>query len=175
MGLSIHYSGTIKDKSQILPLIEEVQDVCKVFGWHYHLTNDEQLNGISFTPPECETLCLTFLPNGELASKIRLLYEIAPATIISVKTQFAEMHIHYTVIKLLRYLSKKYFSQFDLQDEGGYWETGDETVLAKKFDAYNGLLNTVQVALNSFNSVPVETKEEFVQRLEHFLKERLNK
>lgn len=36
MGLSIHYSGTIKDAEQIPQLVEEVQDVCTAFNWHYH-------------------------------------------------------------------------------------------------------------------------------------------
>jgi hypothetical protein len=173
MGLSIHYSGTIKDAAQIPKLIEEVQDVCTIFDWHYQFIDDESLTGIFFTPPGCETLCLSFLPNGQLASWARILYDIEPATVISVKTQFAGMDVHKTIIKLLQYLSAKYFSRFDLQDEGGYWETGDETVLARQFDIYDGLLNKVQSVLSDFKVDAGATKEELVKRLEEFLKERL--
>lgn len=160
---------------QISQLTEEVQDVCTAFDWNYQLVNDETLSGISFTPPECETLCLTFLHDKQLACSVRLMYNIEPATVISVKTQFAGMDVHKTVIKLLQYLSAKYFAHFDLQDEGGYWETGDETVLAKKFDVYDGLLNKVQEVLTNFKNEPGETKEELMKRLEEFLKERLKK
>jgi len=58
MGLSIHYSGTIKDPEQIPQLAEEVQDVCIAFDWSYCLVNDEALTGISFSPPECETILI---------------------------------------------------------------------------------------------------------------------
>ena len=54
MGLSVQYSGTIK--------------VCTVFYWNYRLVTDETLTGISFTPPECETVWLTFLRDGQQAS-----------------------------------------------------------------------------------------------------------
>ena len=172
MGLSIHYSGTIKDTGQISLLTEEVLDVCTVFDWHYQLIDDKNLTGISFTPPGCETLCLTFLPDGQLASWMLLLYDLEP-TVISVKTQFAGMDVHKTVIKLLQYLSAKYFSLFDLQDEGGYWQTGDETVLARQFDIYDALLNKVQETLIGFTVEPGTTKEDLVKQLEEFLKERL--
>src|ERR1044072_6104412 len=118
MGLSVHYSGTIKDVSLIPRLVEEVQDVCNVLDWRYHVTNDETLNGILFTPPECETFEFTFLSPGQLASKIRLLSNIEPTTTISVKTQFAGMDVHMAVIKLLKHLSQRYFAVFEMQDEG---------------------------------------------------------
>lgn len=171
MGLSIHYSGMIKDAEQIPLLVEEVQDVCTVLDWHYQVIGDESLTGIFFTPPLCETLCLSFLPDGKLASREHLLYGIEP--IISVKTQFAGMDVHKTIIKLLQYLSAKYFSRFDLQDEGGYWETGDETLLARQFDIYDFLLDKVQETLTDFEFEPETSKEELVKQLEEFLKERL--
>lgn len=175
MGLSIHYSGTIKDVKQVPQLTEEVQDVCMAFEWPYQIVNEEKLTGISFTPPGCKTLCLTFLPDGQLASKVLLLYNIEPSTVISVKTQFAGMDVHKTIIKLMQYLSAKYFSEFHLQDEGDYWETGNETVLAKQFDRYDGLLNKVQAVLTRFKAEPGETSEELAKRLEEFLKQRLKK
>jgi hypothetical protein len=172
MGLSIHHSGSIKDLTQIPHLAHEVQDVCISFDWNYQVVTEEDLTGITFTPTGCETLCLTFLTDGQLASRIRLLYGIEPATIISVKTQFAGMDVHRTVIKLLKYLSAKYFSHFDLQDEGGYWETGDETVLAKQFGMYDGLLNKIEQVLTEFDHEPETTSEELAKRLEEFLKKR---
>lgn len=174
MGLSIHYSGMIKNNALIPQLVEEVQDVCDVLGWPWHL-NNETVVGISFTPPECETVGLNFLSNGEIVSKVMLLYNIHPATTVSVKTQFAGMEVHMAVIKLLKHLAKQYFSRFELTDEGQYWETGDEELLRKYFRAYNGLMNAVQTTMMDFKAVPGETRRGFVQRLEAFLQERLNK
>lgn len=175
MGLSIHYSGTIKDTAVISQLIEEVQDVCTILGWKWHINNDKKLTGISFTPPECETVGLNFLANGELVSKVMLKYDIHPATTISVKTQYAGMDVHMAVIKLLKHLAKHYFSVFELSDEGGYWETSDEEVLHKKFGVYNMMLNAVQAALMDFKAEESNTPERMVDRLEKFLKERFNK
>ena len=37
MGLSIHYSGQITDKSKLSQLIEEVEEIATVHGWKYHI------------------------------------------------------------------------------------------------------------------------------------------
>ncbi len=171
MGLSIHYSGSIKDKVLIPQLTEEVQEICTILNWRWQLTKEEHIKGISFTPPECETLCLTFSESGELVSRIKLLYHIQPPTVISVKTQYAGIEIHIAIIKLLKYLSGRYFTSFELNDEGGYWESGDETVLGKQFDQYNGLLTVVQTALLHFKSDVSDTPQSLADRLEQFLKE----
>lgn len=43
------------------------------------------------------------------------------------------MDTHLTVLKLLRYLKEKYFSFFELSDEGMYWETQDMEILKSQF------------------------------------------
>jgi hypothetical protein len=37
-----------------------------------------------------------------------------------------------TVIKLFEYLKKKYINNLEVFDEGSYWETKDEDLLAHK-------------------------------------------
>lgn len=64
MGLSIHYGGTIKDNSLIPQLTAEVQEIGTILNWRCHITDEEGVNGISCTPPACETLCLTFSGSG---------------------------------------------------------------------------------------------------------------
>src|SRR5258706_14932408 len=122
MGLSIHYSGKIKDTGLIPKLVDEVRDVCATLKWQYHLFDDELMKGICFSPENCEPLFITFSKTGELCSPILLQYDLHPATTISVKTQFAGLDIQKAVIKLLKHLKTKYFSEFELYDEGGYWE-----------------------------------------------------
>jgi hypothetical protein len=95
-------------------------------NWKYTIINNEELNGIVFSPENYEPLFFTFAKDGKLYSPVYLKYNIEPATTISVKTQYAGIDAHIAFIKLLKHLSKKYFSEFDLSDEGKYWETDDE-------------------------------------------------
>ena len=37
MGLSIQYSGSIKEEKLIAPMVAEVEDICKSMGWEYHI------------------------------------------------------------------------------------------------------------------------------------------
>lgn len=172
MGLSIHYSGRLKHIALLPQLVEEVKDVCNILGWRYYEDNDEVAKGISFTPPESETLNFTFRPTGELVNKMYLHYNIEPSNTISVKTQFAGIEVHVAIIRLLKHLSAQYFSQFDLKDEGEYWETGDEEVLQKNVGAYNNMLCFVQTAMVDFKAHDGDTPQRLADRLEKFLNER---
>ena len=171
MGLSIHYSGRIKDVELIPVLVEEVRDVCSSFGWTHHLFNDENFQGICFSPPECEPVFLTFTNSTELACPIRWQYKIEPVNVISTKTQYAGMDVHIALLKLLKYLKEKYFAVFDLDDEGGYWGKWDEAILQRQFDRYNFLVNAVADALRDFKSAPGESPQSLTDRLQNFLEE----
>ena len=149
MSLSIHYSGYILQEDLIKPLTDEVVDICTDLGWEYHVIKDEEISGVVFSPKECEPISLTFNHDGRLLSPqniivkdiydgITLDKELIFTT--STKTQYAGIDAHIAVIKLLRYLSKKYMKDFILEDEGLYWETNDEKVLEEQFDRYNSAL-----------------------------------
>jgi hypothetical protein len=198
MGLSIHYSGAIKDYAFLDELIIEVEDICKTMGWKYNIftpknhTNDtahiqnpafinykiEDLKGITFSPEHCEPVALTFFPSGKLCSFVKLLYN-NPKTndlmveVVSTKTQYAGMDAHMAILNLLQYLKDKYFSVFKLSDEGNYWKTKDKTILAESFSRYNFLIDTVAEALTNFKSVPGESVTSLADRLEEFLKNKL--
>jgi hypothetical protein len=182
MGLSIHYSGTIKDTARIDELTAEVADICQSLNWTYHIIkepNADQLNGICFSPEKCEPIFLTFLPGGRLCSPVNLmnrdLYEnngldTELVYTTSTKTQFAGPDAHMAVIKLLRYLKEKYFSVFELDDEGMYWETMDSTIFLKQFAKHEFLLNAVADALSEMKAVPGETALSLADRIEKILK-----
>jgi hypothetical protein len=152
MGLSIHYEGRLKTSVELKELIDEVIDVCESLNWphqHFHdtLPKDnagqmvfkQELFGVSFTPPECETVFLNFETNGRMSDPVsKMIYDNfinGPSEyyVTSVKTQYASMQVHKQIIDLFRHLSKKYFSEFNMTDEAGYWETGDEKVLHDSF------------------------------------------
>ncbi len=199
MGLSIHYSGKIKDYLLIDELINEVEDICKSFNWKYNIFSPrvfnpntlnaldsdfidyklEDLKGISFSPDECEPVILTFFPSGILCSFIKLVYN-NPVTndlivqVVHTKTQFAGPDVHMAVLNLLQYLKDKYFSVFELSDEGDYWETKDKAILLSQFSKYNFMLKAFTDAMNDFEAVPGETVTSLADRLEQFLKNKLD-
>jgi hypothetical protein len=93
----------------------------------------------------------------------------------STKTQYAGIDAHIAIIKLLKYLSAKYLKDFTLSDEGYYWETGDEKILSGRFEEYNALLNAVSDVFINMKSVPGETPESLVERIERILIEKFGR
>ncbi len=91
---------------------------------------------------------------------------------LSVKTQFAGGSIHKLIVHLLKYLRKKYFSEFSVFDEGKYWETGDELLLEKIFDKYNYYLNAFGDALESNPLKEGENFEKYFLRIMGKIKRR---
>lgn len=195
MGLSIHYSGRIKDAVSLPSLVDEVKEVCLVYGWKYIVKEDsfpggildreefpEPIYGICFTPPGCETIDLTFLSNGVMVCPARMILfgnSQNKATKnfiyrISVKTQFAGMMIHAIIINLFKYLSSKYLANFEMIDEGLYWESGDENLLNEKFEAYNTLLDNFNLSMETFPIEEGEDMASYFQRLMTYIN-RINK
>ena len=181
MGLSIHYSGTILKAELIKPLTEEVVDICSDMEWKFRIIEEEEINGVVFSPNDCEPISLTFNRDGRLLSPqnimakdiydgITLDKELIFTT--STKTQYAGMDVHIAVNKLLRYLSNKYMKDFILKDEGHYWETNDEKVLEDQFYTYNSALNIVSEALQNMSAVPGESIESMVERMERLLSDK---
>ena len=174
MGLSILFSGTIKNVQLIPQLTEEVQDICNELDWSHHVFDDEDFKVICFSPPECEPVFLTFHNSPELASPVTWQFGL-PTSPISTKTQFAGMQAHVALLKLLKHLKEKYFAVFELDDEGGYWNMWDKEVLKKQFGRYDFLLNALTETLKDFKSQPGETAESLADRLEKFLEEQQDK
>jgi len=188
MGLSIHYSGSFKNGASLSEMIEEVKDVAEIYNWDYTIfdeqfpndtfsnsAHNQHIYGISFTPDNCETIPITFLSNRRMSSLIHLKFygeandksEQEYLYMLSVKTQYAGIEIHKLIIHFLRYLSKKYFQNFELIDEGKYWETGDEKLLQNIFNEYTNLLNSFSSAIENY---PMNTGESFVNYFERLMK-----
>ena len=187
MGLSIHYSGTIRDHSSIDRLIDETADVCQSMNWKYQIikeSGEEGVNGIVFSPEDCEPVFLTFLLNRRMCSPISIqnktLYAangIDPELIYttSTKTQYAGPGTHIALLKFLKYLKEKYFDTFEMDDEGYYWNTSDENILFQRFSHYNFLLDAVGKALEDIKSIPGESASSLAERIEKVLKEKFGK
>ena len=85
---------------------------------------------------------------------------------LSAKTQFAGSAIHKTIVEIFHYLCKKgYLIDFELIDEGGYWETGDEKLLDDKFKEYGDLLDNFSLAVETISINPGESYENYFVRI----------
>ena len=195
MGLSFHYSGSISKPEMLSSLIDEIQDIAKVFNWKYFIFNqsfpenqftksdyNEEIYGISFTPPQCETIPICFLSNGRMSDYSNLCFygktevraEHEYLYRISVKTQYAGSEMHQVIIQLFRYLNQKYFTDFKLSDEGNYWETNDLAILQATFIRYTNFINGFSSALESIPIQSGENLEIYFKRLLKLLSEREN-
>lgn len=184
MGLSIHYSGWLRNESLLEELISETEDICKSLGWPYNIIrepNPEQINGICFSPENCEPVFLTFLSGGRLCSLVNLMNkDIYDGNVLdkelmftaSTKTQYAGMDAHIAVIKLLRYYKEKYFENFELSDEGNYWETNDVKELELQFARYNFIVNSVTEALSKMPKIEGESATSLADRIEEMFKKK---
>jgi len=180
MGLSIHYSGRFNKNAALSELITEVKEIAETFKWNYKIfledfpvnknetqPYDGKIYGISFTPPGCETISICFLSNYRMSNNVLLKFyghsENQPENkflyMLSGKTQFAGKTIHKAIIELFHYLFKEnYFSEFNLIDEGDYWETGNENLLEQKFKENGDLIDNFSMAIET---IPIKRGESF--------------
>lgn len=186
MGITIHYSGRLKE-AEILPaLIEEVKDIAQANHWKYHIFEtliaadkfgaekyDNNIYGILFSPPESEPVWLTFLSNGRMCMCNSLEFygnsdqeqDKEFLYYLFTKTQFAGPEIHKQIINILRHISNKYLLDFTLTDEGNYWDTEDEEKLTATFKRYSFLIDSFATGLENSDKLPDESLEDYIVRI----------
>ena len=186
MGLSIHYSGRITDKQKLPLLIEELEEISKVHGWKYFIyetefpigyypddEHDENLYGISMNPPECEPVAFSFASNGRLCGPMQFSCwgnssdetELNYLYMNSTKTQYAGVEIHKMVIGLFRYVESHYLSDFKMNDEAQFWETGDENLLVENFRLNTELINSFTEVLSVNTRHKDEDIDTYLERI----------
>jgi hypothetical protein len=191
MGLSFHYSGKIAHPEMLPALVNELEDISKIYNWKHYVNKcrfpegaygkdeyDKYIYGISIKPPQCDVIRVCFLSNGRMSDAPHLEFfgktDCQPESkylyMLSVKTQYANIEQHQVIIELFRYLSKKYFVDFQMTDEGGYWETGDLSVLKSNFEKYQQLSECFTGAIEQFPIQSDETIETYFERLIRQLK-----
>lgn len=185
MGITIHYQGKIDNKNKLPQMVAELMDFAEVMDWRYNIIdnhNEPRLSGIILDiHPESESFQLTFDDTGELKSYISYqdaigrekIEEVKP---LFVKTQFAGVETHITIIKLLQYIKKKYVSNLKVTDEGKFWNIGDIKLLREKFAYLNkAIKKTKGLFLAAELSKGVKSDEELLDKIETLLKMTLKK
>jgi len=192
MGVSVHYRGSLTDKRQIQPLINELEDIaqsiqakCRVFDedWNEkpdaHLEHNSAgqativgnigLKGVSLQLHErCETLFLCFDASGVLTSPIQVAfradsdYAVDPDHWLSVKTQFAGAKVHVALVELLRYLKGKYIHDLEVDDEAGYWGNQDITAVERDIDLINRGIDAIA---NRLETIPTQDTDDIVKQI----------
>lgn len=186
MGLSIHYSGSFNPDASLSAMIEEVKDIVDIYKWKYFVFEDtfppdssgladysEDIYGICFTPPDCETIDLCFLSNGKMSSISHLKFFGNSQNkeyqkylyMLSVKTQYAGVEIHKLIIHLFKYLEGKYLQDLVVHDEGHYWDTGDEILLRDTFKKYTDLIENFASSIEIYPKLAGESFEAYFARL----------
>lgn len=169
MGVTIHYRGRLRTPAAIHPLTEELIEICKVSGWKYsqldlsdHEPGDEPSFGLTFQPhPACENVWMLFNERGELSHPFAAAEEGEGLPWSWTKTQFAGAEAHMAICTLFRYLQKQWFEVLEVNDEAGYWETGNEQHLR---DTIGYLGDAVFALTDAFSSTPLEEGETLEDR-----------
>ena len=145
MGVTIQYSGALRDPSDLPLVIDEVIDLCTSLKWRYDYIApepDTPVKGVEVYPNGSEPVVLTFLQDGRLcpAGLYFCIKEVEEMGLdgagefwLETFMQDAGPEAHIEVIKMLRSLQEKYFDHFQLSDDSGYWETGDEEKCREEF------------------------------------------
>jgi hypothetical protein len=160
MGVSLHYKGRFNPAMQFEDMASELYDIAKVEGWEYktlpaakkpieECENDmeyfkENIEGIILSCTDSEPFPFIVDMYGRLISFFTLLIDDPQyfeehnnpekLDFISTKTQYAGWQTHIKFCNVLKYIGKKYCTNFEVMDEGGYYESGDEEELKKRIN-----------------------------------------
>lgn len=159
--IKLRYRGRLNNPADVHQLILETEDICRINDWSFHVWDEDwrkelnlshsfsgealkfeghaPLKGISFSVENSETVWLTFSPDGTLNSLMTLTDptftgddEYFPWQ--RVKTGFDGAKTHLALCKLFRHLAHRYFEVFEVMDESGYWQHGDDDRLTVWMD-----------------------------------------
>jgi hypothetical protein len=87
---------------------------------------------------------------------------------VSTKTQFAPISIHVAIIKLFRHLGQRYICNLEVEDDGGYWESGDVARLQERISKVERAMDRLETGLRMATERG-ESAEETVQAIENII------
>ncbi len=192
MGICINYSGSFKKEASLKNFIEEVKDVAIANNWKYQIYKDEfeadqlglatfkldEIYGINITPADCETVTLTFLSNGKIASSFSLetyLNNLETDDLENAerflyynfsKTQYAGYHVHKKLCDFFKYIAPKYFNDdFEFEDDTNYYLDNDEAKLIVEFDRSSAIISMFGSAFDVVKPQQGESIRDFLEKV----------
>jgi hypothetical protein len=134
MGVTVHFEGKLKSENAFAALLQRVQQLAKAQTW---LTEIFECGEVTLLRVRNETEWDYKGPTKgivlyihEDCDPLRLEFDQDLYIQEFVKTQFAGVRTHVQLIALLREF-QVFFAEIKVEDEGEYWETRDEAVLAE--------------------------------------------
>ena len=134
MGVTIHFEGRVKTPTAYRLLIDELHDFAAIRGWPCEDISESQTTlkrvrdekDWDYSGP---TFGVQLHPD-ENADPLRFEFDRDYYLQEFVKTQFAGTATHIVIIDLLKRI-EPFFERFIVEDEGEFWETSDESALAR--------------------------------------------
>jgi len=186
MGVTIHYGGAIRSLDMIDELVDEIVEISKANDWKYKIidTNKQKnnshkdqlphLKGISFGAAKSESVWLTFNDQRKLLSPMVAMFthDIVEEENVKyhafTKTQFAGVEYHIKLVKILKYVSKKYFSDWRVSDESSYYETEDREQLV---DCMNIIDRSMAALTDAFNVHGEDIAQKSEEEIKDFIEQ----
>jgi len=134
MGVTIHFDGRVKTPAAYPLLIDELRDYAASRGWPCESISEQQTTlkrvrdekNWDYSGP---SFGLQLHPD-ENADPVRFEFDRDYYVQEFVKTQFAGVDTHVAIISLFRRI-QPFFELLTVEDEGGFWTTSDESILAE--------------------------------------------
>jgi hypothetical protein len=121
-GVTIHYEGNAATDTAAKAVLDEAAAFARGRGW----------------PVTVRTHGVVLQPHGR-SEPIGLFFRGRALLSSWVKTQFAGVETHIAIIDLFRRLAPR-LQELSVDDEGGYWETGDRKALLTAFQQVDAML-----------------------------------
>ena len=134
MGVTVHFEGKLRGEQAYADLLRRVEETAKTKTW---LTEKFESSEVTLLRVRGEEEwdykgptkgIILYVDEG--CDPVRLEFDRDLYLQEFVKTQFAGVPAHLELIALLRDL-QKFFEDLKVEDEGEYWDTGNEAVLAE--------------------------------------------
>ncbi len=196
MAVTIHYRGKLNKPDLLNTFCDEIKDIAKDMNWNFNILNNDlnkpnssyinenghikghiPLKGLNLIiHPKAESLSFLFDKNGNLRNLLMMIYKNgkeSEGAYIFIKTQFAPIEIHITIIKLLEYIKKKYISNLEVIDEGNYWETRDKNILEDKLSFLNKKTDQIGNIISKIKVDDTDSPEAVLRKIENVLNKKL--
>ena len=134
MGVTVHFQGKLRGEEEFAALVRRAEEAARAKTWLTEKFENNEITLLRVRENE-EDWDYTGPTKGiilylhEDCEPLRLEFDQDLYVQQWVKTQFAGVPTHLELIKLLRDL-QQFFEAFKVADEGEYWETGNEAMLA---------------------------------------------
>ena len=180
MGITIYFKGKLNNPDHAAPIVQELEEIAGEMEWKYNIIKEDTdyFKGIAINPhAKSEPISFLFDKNGN-TKDFRTLglrkhkETMSEDNFVRIKTQYAPIDVHIAIIKLLKYLKKKYINDLRVIDDGCYWETEDKELLAQKISFLNEMMDKVANVLNTIKIEKNESKESIIEKIENALRVR---